>query len=200
MKYPFNKERAVAGEPVVTRDGLKVTFVRNEYDEHFPLLFMSENDTPIWVTECGSFNYNVTSEHGHDLFMLTPDPQPSAPIPFDWNKYNSGEWEVKYRNDKKPRAVYATPEARDFVIISIDDEGNVLSHLDNGMFYDSKKEHGYDLLLITKEVTRWFNVYRDKDGTLKTGIECSSEEMAKAAMRGNNRYVGTYSFTTKAKS
>ena len=195
MKYPFNKERAMRGEPVVTRDG-KAAEHQGKWNQ--PLVFISDGKGPFVVEDDGKY-CGVLEDHPCDLFMLTPDHAPSAPIPFDWDKYNSGEWDVKYRNGENVKALYYIPEAAIQDIITIQNSGEVMWHYLTGEYLRSKTQHSYDLLLTPKQVTRWFNVYRDIDGTLKTGIECSSEEMAKIAMRGNDRHVGTYSFTTNAK-
>ena len=195
MKYPFNKERAMKGEPVVDQHGERYQFVKDDKSCDMNLLFKSSSGVSYYINNDGTWH---DIKEGIHLFMLTPDPAPSAPIPFDWDKYNSGEWDVKYRNDEKPKAVHCIPEAAQKNILSIMSNGIGVWHLYDGSYSASRVEYFYDLLLTPKQVTRWFNLYKDRNGRLSVSASFDSEPTAKQAYYVPG-YIGTYSFTTNAK-
>jgi hypothetical protein len=197
-KYPFNKERAIKGEPVVTRDGRKAKFVEVG-KKH--LCFNIEDDGNWWFEHNGKFE-GISKDYFRDLFMLTPDPAPSAPIPFDWDKYNSGEWDVVYRDGNKPKGVYHISVLEVQQILTISNEGQTLWHYLTGEYLRSKTQHGYDLLLTPKQVTRWFNAYKDKYNNVGAGCTHDSEQDALANLANIDServHIGTYSFTTNEK-
>lgn len=71
-KYPFNRERAILGEPVVTRDGKKA-FLKEHDEENGDVSFEIEG------VDCGSRWFHSDGRYmgaytNRDLFMTTPDP------------------------------------------------------------------------------------------------------------------------------
>lgn len=68
---PFDLEKALAGEPVVTRDGNPVTQVTKfDCDSAYPLRAVIDGKIISFTT---NGNTNVSIEHEHDLFMAEPE-------------------------------------------------------------------------------------------------------------------------------
>lgn len=66
---PFNLERALAGDPVQTKDGKPVTqlVLFNEVDDNYPIRAVIDGCIHS-ITVCGKF-WGNNSESGMDLFM-----------------------------------------------------------------------------------------------------------------------------------
>lgn len=195
MKYPFNKERAMKGEPVVDQHGERYQFVKDDKSCDMNLLFKSSSGFSYYINNDGTWR---DIKEGIHLFMLTPDPAPSAPIPFDLDKYNSGEWDAVYRDGSKPKGVYHIAALEVQQILTISDEGQTMWHYLTGEYLRSRTPHSFDLILAPKQVTRWFNLYKDHNGRLSVSASFDSEPTAKQADYVTG-YISTYSFTTNAK-
>lgn len=67
---PFNLEAALAGAPVVTRDGRKVTqLVKFDCTDTYVLYGVVTDTVHLWTVD-GRFNMSC-EKNGHDLFMAT---------------------------------------------------------------------------------------------------------------------------------
>lgn len=75
---PFNLEKALAGDPVITRKGYKVTGLKHypeAYQDDFCITALVHHNNVVVVETFkinGSFNY-LTSENAYDLFMDEPE-------------------------------------------------------------------------------------------------------------------------------
>ena len=103
-------------------------------------------------------------------------------IPFDWEKYQSGEFEITCRNGDKPEQLTHNPKAQPFPIGAWVDIR--MCTFDNKGKYDLyDKEHSYDLFLIPKpkKFQAWVNLYSNG--------ECYSYETEKIAKNMIETYV-----------
>ena len=72
---------ALAGAPVVTRDGREVTHVLHfPKDHHYPVEFYTEGRP--WATTENGFFYDNKTQSGLDLLMRLPDDP--DPVGDDW--------------------------------------------------------------------------------------------------------------------
>ena len=73
-QYPFDLKRALAGEPVITRNGKSVTGLYDSEDgSFFPI--ETESDTAELCAMCWTeegYIWGTRSPEEHDLFMLEP--------------------------------------------------------------------------------------------------------------------------------
>lgn len=75
---PFSLERALAGDPVVTRDGLKVTAFIEVASRSYPVMgIIADDDLLEGFTTKGRFIDDLT-ESLFDLFMAAPSTQKSG--------------------------------------------------------------------------------------------------------------------------
>jgi hypothetical protein len=96
-------------------------------------------------------------------------------IPFDWEKYQSGEYEAVCRDGSKPEMITYNPNAKEKVKIAMWVDGQLYPRFENGQtWHDS--EGTLDIVLIPKpkKFQAWVNLYSD-------GLSSSyrSEYMAK---------------------
>ena len=85
-------------------------------------------------------------------------------IPFDWEKYQSGEYEAVCRDDKyKPEQITYYPNSVDFYKISALVEGYIKTFTNDGHLMGGKSTHFFDLFLIPKpkKFQAWVNLYSD---------------------------------------
>lgn len=95
---PFNLERALAGEPVVTRDGLKVLRVIHVPESARPstVLIVTEDTVVAWVAENGMY-YDTSERSRSDVFMA-----PKEVTVIGWvNVYLSGLFSEVYKTEKR---------------------------------------------------------------------------------------------------
>jgi hypothetical protein len=81
-------------------------------------------------------------------------------IPFDWEKYQSGEYEAVCRDGSKPEQLTYNSKAESYPIAAW--VGVRMCTFDNKGKYDLYgKEHSYDLFLIPKpkKFQAWINLY-----------------------------------------
>ena len=72
---PFNLERALAGDPVVTRGGKKVVsiqLIRDEFEQPRPLMVREESGQVFWLYKNGRDLYNL--DGAYDLLMAPKKP------------------------------------------------------------------------------------------------------------------------------
>jgi len=83
-------------------------------------------------------------------------------IPFDWDKYQSGEYEAVCRDGSKPEMITYNPNAQEGHKIAAWISGNVRGYHENGMFVKGEILDN-DLFLIPKpkKFQKWINVYSD---------------------------------------
>jgi hypothetical protein len=96
-------------------------------------------------------------------------------IPFDWEKYQSGEFEAVCRNGDKPEQITYNSKAEPYPIGAWVDV-RMYTFDNKGKYSIFNKEHSYDLFLIPKpkKFQAYVNLYSD-------GLSASyrSEYMAK---------------------
>ncbi len=81
-------------------------------------------------------------------------------IPFDWEKYQSGEYEITCRDGIKPEQLTYNSKAESYPIAAW--VGVRMCTFDNkGKYVLYDKEHSYDLFLIPKpkKFQAWVNLY-----------------------------------------
>jgi hypothetical protein len=96
-------------------------------------------------------------------------------IPFDWDKYQSGEFEITCRDGIKPEQLTYNSKAEPYPIAAW--VGLRMCTFDNKGKYDlDDKEHSYDLFLIPKpkRFQAWVNFYDNGNITYHL-IESESE-------------------------
>jgi hypothetical protein len=98
-------------------------------------------------------------------------------IPFDWEKYQSGEYEAVCRDGRKPEQIVYYPGALSSVKITALVDGTIETFNDDGSWkFVREEESEFDLFLIPKpkKFQAWVNLYSD-------GLSSSyrSEYMAK---------------------
>ena len=85
-------------------------------------------------------------------------------IPFDWEKYQSGEYEAVCRNGDKPEQLTHNPNARtnSELVFWVNGDAHALSIKGFGVGYDDIK---HDLFLIpkAKKFQAWVNLYSNGD-------------------------------------
>lgn len=84
-------------------------------------------------------------------------------IPFDIEKWNSGEYEAVYRDGIKPLAIYHIEEAN-YQVISVPIHRDLFSHTKNGSFIDDNNLQDKDLFLIPKKKKGWVMVIEASNG------------------------------------
>ena len=83
-------------------------------------------------------------------------------IPFDWDKYQSGEYEAVCRDGKfKPENINYYPNAdNDYKLTALAD-GEIRTFTIDGYFRCGKNDSSYDIILIpkAKKFQAWVNLY-----------------------------------------
>jgi hypothetical protein len=83
-------------------------------------------------------------------------------IPFDWEKYQSGEFEAVCRDGDKPEMITYNPNAKNFKIGAwVDNE--LERFLLDGSYQSNRSQSAIDLFLIpkAKKFQAWVNLYSD---------------------------------------
>jgi hypothetical protein len=96
-------------------------------------------------------------------------------IPFDWDKYQSGEYEAVCRNGDKPEMITYNPNAKNFKIGAwVDNE--LERFLLDGSYQLNRSQSAIDLFLIpkAKKFQAWVNLYDNGNITYHL-IESESE-------------------------
>jgi hypothetical protein len=82
-------------------------------------------------------------------------------IPFDWEKYQSGEYQVVCKNGSIPeQIVYYSNAVSKYKLVALVC-GTLETFTEDGFWKQSKEESEYDLLLIPKpkKFQAWVNLY-----------------------------------------
>ena len=82
-------------------------------------------------------------------------------IPFDWDKYQSGEYEAVCRDGRKPEQIVYYPGALSIVKITALVDGTIETFNDDGSWKFIREESEFDLFLIPKpkKYQAWVNLY-----------------------------------------
>jgi hypothetical protein len=83
-------------------------------------------------------------------------------IPFDWEKYQSGEYEAVCRDGRKPEQIVYYPTALSIVKITALVDGKIETFNDDGSYkFLRREESEFDLFLIPKrkKFQAWVNLY-----------------------------------------
>jgi hypothetical protein len=110
-------------------------------------------------------------------------------IPFDWEKYQSGEYEAICRDGRKPEQIVYYPTALSIVKITALVDGTIETFNDDGSWkFVREEESEFDLFLIpkAKKFQAWVNVYDSGNA-----ITWSNEDIAKQYKHMNNGFVKT---------
>jgi hypothetical protein len=110
-------------------------------------------------------------------------------IPFDWEKYQSGEYEAVCRDGRKPEQIVYYPSALSSVKITALVDGTIETFNDDGSWkFVREEESEFDLFLIpkAKKFQAWVNVYDSGNA-----ITWSNEDIAKQYKHMNNGFVKT---------
>jgi hypothetical protein len=104
-------------------------------------------------------------------------------IPFDWEKYQSGEFEITCRNGIKPEIAGYNHDAKSNNKIVYWANNSAYARNENGLVNDDGDESEYDLFLIpkSKKFQAWVNLYSNG--------ECYSYETEKIAKNMIETYV-----------
>lgn len=104
-------------------------------------------------------------------------------IPFDWEKYQSGEFEAVCRDGRKPEQIVYYPTALNVVKITALVDGTIETFNDDGSWKFIREESEFDLFLIPKpkKFQAWINVY-----DTGAAIPWSNEDLAKQYEQWNN--------------
>jgi hypothetical protein len=104
-------------------------------------------------------------------------------IPFDWEKYQSGEYEAVCRDGRKPEQIVYYPTALNVVKITALVDGCIETFKDDGSWKFIREESEFDLFLIPKpkKFQAWINVY-----DTGAAIPWSNEDLAKQYEQWNN--------------
>ncbi|NBU80618.1 MAG: hypothetical protein EBS55_03080 [Flavobacteriaceae bacterium] len=161
LKEPYRSE-AIANIDV-NRDNYK-NYPKSFYD--------ALNNSFSWYTSKQGRDYwakiQVSIKAGETTYLSEPELKPQDMnnenrIPFDWEKYQSGEYEVICRNGKKPIIAGFNPNVIEWhrIIFWADGEGR--GRKENGLVNNDRFEDEYDLFLIPKpkKFQKWINVYSD---------------------------------------
>ena len=108
-------------------------------------------------------------------------------IPFDWEKYQSGEYEAVCRDGSKPEMITYNPNAKEKVKIAMWVDGQLYPRFENGQTWQDL-EGTLDIILIPKpkKFQAWVNVY-----DTGAAISWSNEDIAKQYEQMNNGFVKT---------
>jgi hypothetical protein len=108
-------------------------------------------------------------------------------IPFDWEKYQSGEYEAVCRDGSIPEMITYNPNAGDSHKIGAWIGGYLRAYYKNGL-YVNEETRDVDLFLIPKpkKFQAWVNCY-----DTGAAITWSSEDIAKQYEQMNNGFVKT---------
>jgi hypothetical protein len=83
-------------------------------------------------------------------------------IPFDWEKYQSGEYQAVCRDGRKPEQIVYYPSALSSVKITALVDGTIETFNDDGSWkFVREEESEFDLFLIPKpkKFQAWVNLY-----------------------------------------
>ena len=109
-------------------------------------------------------------------------------IPFDWEKYQSGEFEAVCRGGAKPEQITYYPKSKELMKITALVNCCIETFTQDGFWVARKEESDIDLLLIPKpkRFQSWVNVY-----DTGAAITWSNEDIAKQYKHMNNGFVKT---------
>lgn len=126
-QYPFDMERALNGEPVVTRSGLKVNWVKRRAGlstNTWPLEAEINGLNPYepFFREDGTFSQVADSEHEYDLFMLSPKP---TEIKKQTSRKPAAKKAVKQTVNKEEQTMAQAPKTKAAVLVAQNKEALV---------------------------------------------------------------------------
>lgn len=93
---------------------------------------------------------------------------------FNYEEAKANPELVVYRNGEKPLQVSFMDISSIYKVVTVDGEGDILTHTENGNYLNGDEEDSLDLLLIdttpkSSEPEMWVNVYDDDNGTCHAG-------------------------------
>lgn len=112
-------------------------------------------------------------------------------IPFDWDKYQSGEYEAICRDGSKPEMITYNPNAQEGHKIAAWISGNIKAYYCDGLYLDTREMY-FDLFLIPKpkKFQKWINLYSDGN-TLEFNFEAIAKDMSLKYETDSSKYVKT---------
>jgi hypothetical protein len=112
-------------------------------------------------------------------------------IPFDWEKYQSGEYEVICKNGDKPEQLTRNPNARtnSELIFWVNGEAHALSIKGFLVGYDDDKHHLF-LIPKPKKFQAWVNLYSD-GLSLNYRSEYMAKELVDVHLENGREFIET---------
>jgi len=106
-------------------------------------------------------------------------------IPFDWEKYQSGEFEAVCRDGVKPDYLAYNPNAKAEQRIAMWRNGELFSTRENGLTFNST-ESTHDLFLIPKpkKFQAWVNLYSNGISSTHSNKQLA-DELASDVLKEN---------------
>jgi hypothetical protein len=112
-------------------------------------------------------------------------------IPFDWEKYQSGEYTPICRNGDKPEQIAYNPNAKESKRIAMWIQSELYSRCEDGTTW-ADRELDYDLFLIpkTKKFQAWVNLYSD-GLSLTYRSEYMAKELVNIHLENGREFIET---------
>jgi hypothetical protein len=109
-------------------------------------------------------------------------------IQFDWEKYQSGEFEAVCRDGIKPEQIVYFPNAQMKYVFCALVHGDLKIFTKEGFYYSEREKNSQDLFLIpkTKKFQSWINCYDEG-----AAVSWSNKELAKQYENMHNGFVKT---------
>lgn len=128
-----------------------------------------------------TFDMTKPIEHNDEVLNNLNQNKMKERIPFDLEKWQSGEYDVEYNNGNKPLAVYHIKEANVWQIVSVNGNNVPFFHFSSGHFLSDKKNCYLDLFLTPKKKKGWVVVYCSSRGQVYSNayIISNNEEISK---------------------
>ncbi len=113
-------------------------------------------------------------------------------IPFDWEKYQSGEYEAVCRDGRKPEQIFYYPSAVNGVKITALVDGYIETFKDDGSWKFVREESEFDLFLIPKsnKFQAWVNLYSD-GLSLTYRSEYIAKELVNVHLENGREFIET---------
>jgi hypothetical protein len=112
-------------------------------------------------------------------------------IPFDWEKYQSGEYQAVCRDGSIPEMITYNPNAIEANKIAMWVKGQLYSNRINGLLW-SEGEMPYDIFLIPKpkRFQAWVNLYSD-GLSLTYRSEYIAKELVNVHLENGREFIET---------
>lgn len=178
----FEKEKALAGHPLITRDGIVVTNFRineNAHNDGYPFKADFEGSSKTFAEDGYYFSDGISD--GFDLFLMVENNKTLTK--FNLNKAKNGAEMVCVGFDKtKPvKFVAHVPNANENCrIVVLDDAGDICCFDEKGCYFDTPTK----LFMVEKTIKHEAHLNLFKNGKI------DAWKTKEAAEQAQNRYPG----------